>query len=271
MNGDQDPDAFKRLIAALEPWLDQVVIVGGWAHQLYRLHPEAHELEYQPLGTLDADIAVPATLLAGAADIRGRLLAYGFTEEFLGDDHPPATHYCLGGEPTGFYAEFLTPLRGSEYDRNQKRKATREVAGVVSQQLRYIELLLHCPWWINLESDGSLAKIQIANPVSFLSQKVLIHGKREREDRAKDLLYMNDTLDVFGAGLSGMRELWRSAVARQLSARALGTVLRASERLFGTVSDDIRRAAEISAERKLSPEAIRATCRYGFTEVFVDP
>jgi len=45
INGVEEPDAFQRLIAALEPWLDQVVIVGGWAHQLYRLHPEAQELE----------------------------------------------------------------------------------------------------------------------------------------------------------------------------------------------------------------------------------
>jgi hypothetical protein len=91
MNGVQDPDAFKRLIAALEPWLDEVVIVGGWAHQLFRLHPEAQELAYPALGTLDVDVAVPATLPSGEPDIRERLLAYGFTEEFLGDDHPPAT------------------------------------------------------------------------------------------------------------------------------------------------------------------------------------
>jgi len=271
MNGVQDPAAFKRLIAALEPWLDQVVIVGGWAHQLYRLHPEAQELEYQPLGTLDADVAIPATLPVEEPDIRERLLAYGFTEEFLGDDHPPATHYCLGGEASGFYAEFLTPLIGSEYDRNQKRKATTEVAGVASQQLRYIELLLHHPWWINLESDGSGPKIQIANPVSFLAQKLLIHGKRDREDRAKDILYMHDTLEVFGAQLQGMRELWRNVVAPKLQARSANKVWRASEVLFGELSDDIRRAAEVSAERALSPEAIKAACRYGFTEVFVNP
>jgi hypothetical protein len=139
MKTARDPDAFGRLIAALEPWLDQVVIIGGWAHQLYRLHPEAQELEYQPLGTLDADVAVPATLAVGGPDIRKRLLAYGFAEEFAGDDHPPATHYYLGGETSGFYAEFLTPLIGGEYARNQKRKATMEAGGVASQQLRYIE------------------------------------------------------------------------------------------------------------------------------------
>jgi hypothetical protein len=268
MNGVQDTDAFKRLVAALEPWLDQVVVVGGWAHQLYRLHPHAQELGYPPLMTLDTDIAVPAKMQVGEQDVRERLLAHGFTEEFLGDDHPPATHYRLGGEPSGFYAEFLTPLIGSEYDRNQKRKATVEIAGLASQQLRHIELLLNHPWSIDFESDGFAAKIQIANPVSFLAQKVLIHGKREREDRAKDILYMHDTLEVFGARLKELQELWRKIVAPQLQPRSARKVSTAPDVLFGKLSDDIRRAAEISAERALSPEAIRASCHYGFTQLF---
>lgn len=187
MNGVHDPGDFKRLVAALEPWLDRVVIVGGWAHQLYRLHPHARELDYPPLTTLDTDIAGPARLPAGEQDIRARPRAHGFTEEFLGDDHPPATHDHLGGEASGFYAEFLTPLVGREYDRKHKRKATMEIAGISSQQLRHIELLLHDPWSIDFESDGFSATIQIANPVSFLAQKVLIQGKREREDRAKHI------------------------------------------------------------------------------------
>jgi hypothetical protein len=208
--------------------------------------------------------------LLGEPDIRERLLAYGFTEEFLGDDHPPATHYRLGGEASGFYAEFLTPLIGSEYDRNHNRKATAEIAGVASQQLRHIDLLLNHPWAIDFKFDTFAVKIQIANPISFLVQKVLIHGKREREDRAKDILYIHDTLEVFGARLPELRELWRKIVAPQLQPRSARTVSKASEFLFGDLSDDIRRAAEISAERALSPEAITAACRYGFTEVFVN-
>src|ERR1700679_4262782 len=34
-----DGEYFARLVDALEPWLDQVVIIGGWAHRLYRLPP----------------------------------------------------------------------------------------------------------------------------------------------------------------------------------------------------------------------------------------
>lgn len=262
------PDLFRQLLSALEPWLGQIVIVGGCAHQLYRLHPHAQHLDYSPLATLDTDVAVPAQLDFGEQDIRARLLAHGFTEDFCGEDHPPTTHYRLGDETSEFYAEFLTPLVGSELDRMQRRRATAEVAGVVSQRLRYVELLLHHPWSINFESNGFAITIQIANPVSFLAQKILIHGRRGREDKAKDILYMHDTLEVFGARLPELRDLWRSDVAPRLSARASATVLKASERLFGALSDDIRRAARISTDRGLSPESIREACRYGFVQVF---
>ena len=43
---------------------------------------------------------------------------------------------------------------------------------------------------------------------------------------------------------------------------------KASDVLFGNVSDDIRRAAQISDQRGLSPEAIREAGQYGFIQVF---
>jgi len=66
---------FRQLAEALEPWLNQVVVIGGWTHQPYRRHPAAQERDYPPLLTLDTNVAVPLTLPAGEPDIRGRLLA----------------------------------------------------------------------------------------------------------------------------------------------------------------------------------------------------
>lgn len=261
-------DVFARLASALEPWLDQVVIIGGWAHRLYRLHPQAQELDYAPLMTLDTDVAVPSELPARAPDIRERLLAHGFAEEYFGDARPPATHYRLGNEPGGFYAEFLTPLAGSEYDRKNKRKATVEIAGVTSQPLRYIEFLLQHPWQVDIHANDFAGPVRVANPVSFLVQKVLIHERRERDDRAKDILYMHDTLEVFGARLGELREQWQQRVAPRLHRRSVTKVRQSSRALFGAVSDDIRRAALIAADRKLSPESIVQACRFGFEEVF---
>jgi hypothetical protein len=136
---DGELKPFVQLIEALEPWLEQVVLIGGWAHRLYRLDPRAQTLRYPPLTTLDSDIAVPLKIEAKETSIRDRLVAAGFREEFVGEDRPPATHYHLVGQG-GFYAEFVSPLVGSEYGRKGERKVTREVGGISSQQLRYIEI-----------------------------------------------------------------------------------------------------------------------------------
>ncbi len=65
MPGTTDVEDFARLIEALHPWLDQVVVIGGWAQRLYRLHPLAQPLSYEPLATPDTDIAVPPELPVG--------------------------------------------------------------------------------------------------------------------------------------------------------------------------------------------------------------
>ena len=59
---DPELEAFSKFIVALEPWLGKVVLVGGWAHRLYRLDPRARKLDYLPLTTLDGDVAVPTKL-----------------------------------------------------------------------------------------------------------------------------------------------------------------------------------------------------------------
>ncbi len=61
---EQNPEleAFSKFIVAIEPWLGEVVLVGGWTHRLYRLDPRARKLDYLPLTTLDGDVAVPPKL-----------------------------------------------------------------------------------------------------------------------------------------------------------------------------------------------------------------
>lgn len=268
-----DLAGFARLITALDPWLDQVVIIGGWAHRLYRLHPRAQNPDFAPLVTLDADIALPGKLSGRAPSIRELLAANGFVEDFLGDHKPPATHYRLKNEPGGFYAEFLTPLVGGELTRGGKSKATAQVAGVTSQQLRHLELLLSDPWSVELDPDEFRLKqrraVQIANPVTFLAQKLLMHRQRDRADEAKDILYVHDTLQVFGPRLEELRAEWVGKVLLHLTPKLVKTITRAPERLFGKTTDAIRDAARIAVDRRLSPEAVRESCRYGLEQIFV--
>lgn len=266
-------EGFSRLITALDPWLDRVVIVGGWAHRLYHLHPAAQELGFAPLITLDADVALPRTLPAQTQTIREALTAQGFQEEFRGDDIPPATHYRLQNRAGGFYSEFLTPLTGGEYTRTGKRNATAHIAGVNSQKLRFVELLLNDPWTVELNTDNfgiqSPKTVRVANPIGFLAQKLLIHRRRRAADRAKDILYIHDTLQIFGARLYDLRPIWPGQIRPTLHSNAARTVETARDWLFAETSDVIRTAAMIAADRKLTPEALRENCRYGLQQILV--
>ncbi len=264
-------DGFSRLITAIAPWLDRVVIVGGWAHRLYHLHPAAQHVDFPPLMTLDADVALPRTLPNDSPAMRDALVAHGFQEEFRGDDTPPVTLYHLTHSTSGFYAEFLTPLAGSEYTRSGKKKATARIAGVNSQQLRHIELLLAHPWTVALNTgdfDLTVPKlVQVANPIGFLAQKLLIHRYRRTDDQAKDILYIHDTLQVFGTRLDDLRTEWVERVRPVVHRKAAKEVETASEWLFGTMSGVIRQAAGFAAGRRLTPSTIQEACRYGLLRI----
>jgi len=265
---------FTRLVTALDPWLDRIVIVGGWAHRLYHLHPAAQKLDFAPLMTFDADVALPQSLPPRTPTIRDALVTHGFQEEFRGDDTPPVTLYHLGDNNSGFYAEFLTPLTGGESTRSGKRKATAHVAGVNSQRLRFIELLLNAPWSVELGMDefGLPAPkvVLVANPVGFLAQKLLIHRRRRPEDQAKDILYIHDTLQLFGARLDDLRTQWTDRIRPGLHRRAAREVETAQDWLFGERTAAIREAAAIAVSRTLSPEGVRESCRYGLRQIILN-
>lgn len=260
---------FERLIEALEPWLDRVVIVGGWTLPLLRLHPLAQPLPYAPLFTKDADVAVPFELRLESGDARERLLARGFHENFLGEDKPPVTHYQLGDDD-GFYAEFLTSLAGGEFKRG-KKDVTAKIVGVTAQKLRYLEILFIEPWSVALpraQGTAGVFNVRVVNPVSYIVQKLLVHAKRKPDDQAKDILYLHDTIELFAASLNELREVWTNRVSPALERRVSGRVYEARDRIFGEVTDLTRKAARMAAGRRLSPEALMETSRAGLQRLF---
>jgi Nucleotidyltransferase len=215
---------------------------------------------------------VPAKLEVQEHNLRDRLIRADFKERFLGDDQPPATHYELGEEGGAFYAEFLTPLIGSEYDRDGKRRATTRVAGVTSQNLRHVDLLLDSPWTVDLSRGNGFAfeatrRVRIAHPTRFMAQKLLIHEKRERRSRAKDILYLHDTIELLGAALDLLGEEWKLA-KQGLAESSVRTVEGAVDTMFSKVTDDIRSAAQAAAGRAMSPQAVQELCREGLKIVF---
>lgn len=269
---DTDLAKFSRLIEALRPWLGQIIFIGGRAHRLYRERPEAVSVTYDALQTDDADVALNPRTMSASESIRGRLQEFGFEEEFSGDARPPVTHYGLGEKDAGFYAEFLTPLMGGENRRDGSPDVTERVAGVVAQKLRFLDVLLIAPWSVTVHREigfdlSEPATILIPNPTSYLVQKLLIHGLRKPGDRAKDALYIHDTIELFSGSLPALRTLWLEFVTPALQPRAIRKIRAQADALFGSVSDTVREAALIAAPRRVTPAAMQVVCKAGLDDV----
>jgi hypothetical protein len=271
MTAERDDEKFAQFVDALGPYVARVVIVGGWAHRLFRHHPLAQTLPYAPLMTRDTDVALQTGIALDEENVRERLLSRGFHEEFLGDDRPPVTHYHLGVDDAGFYVEFLTPLVGSEFRRDDTRDVTTTIAGITAQKLRYLEVLLTVPWCVPLDLGRSVGQapaiVNIANPVSYIVQKLLVSGKRKPSERAKDVLYIHDTLELFAGSLPDLRRVWSDEVGPALGHRGATKVRRATGLLFSGVTDTVREAAMMATGRSLSPNGLREACQAGLAQI----
>jgi hypothetical protein len=244
---DFDEVGFARVVGALRPYLDDLVFVGGWAHRLFRLHRLAQPQPFRPLMTMDADIAAPASLRPRSASIRQ------------------------------LYVQFLTPLRGGELRRDGSPDATVTIQGVTAEKLRHLELLLVHPWTVELTASrgyplGPLAvPVKICNPVSYLAQKLRTLSKRSPDKRGKDVLYIHDTILLFGGALDDLRLIWTEQLLAELATRARRQVVQAPERLFSGVTDAARDAASIAQStgaRNIRVEDLVAVCRRGLSEIF---
>ena len=76
--------------------------------------------------------------------------------------------------------------------------------------------------------------------MSFLAQKVLVHTRRNRSERAKDILYIHDTLETFGARIADLRAEWINKIRSKLHARSVRPVEHAADTLFGEMSGPFR-------------------------------
>jgi len=276
MKQESDNEKFAKVVEALRPWLSAVVIAGGWAHRLHRMHALAEALAYLPLMTTDVDVAVGAPSALGEANMRERLLAAEFTEEKSGDDQPPITYYQIGSAEQPFYVEFLSPLLGSENKRDGTADTTERIAGVSTQKLRHLELLLLDPWPVVIGiSNGfpleQLATVRVANPAAYIAQKLLVLGRRKREDQERDVLYVHDTLQTFGGHLAEVRAGWVREVAPHLHPRHVRQVKASVRERFSDVTDLIRGAAHtaMSVQRVVSPQSLLEACRFGLGRIFL--
>lgn len=267
-----DLEAFAKLVQALDPWRGQLVFIGGWCHRLHTMHPKANKLGYQPVFTRDTDLALHNKIpLAG--DIKSALIAKGFKEDFSGEFKPPIARYTLGDQQGGFYAEFLTPLKGSGYKRGGAPDATMSAAGISAQKIRHLDILMVDPWTVTVgppHNDVPLdvpADLQVANPLCFMVQKFLIKKDRKKAKQSQDLLYVYDTIQLFSQHLPELKDNWERVVKPALQSGS-ETVLRECAESFTSVTDELRGAAAIPQDRKgLTAAEMQAVCKYAFSNI----
>jgi hypothetical protein len=274
MTDRRDLSAFARAVEALEPYLKDLVFVGGWAHYLYTLRPEAGPVPFEPLRTEDADVAAPARLARGKEGIPELLTKAGFREHLSSDHTPPISDYVLGDDAGGFYLEFLAPLVGGEVKRGGRPDVTTTVGGVTAQTLRYLDILFAEPWQITLTRDAGFPVarqrvISIPNPAAYVVQKMLVLPKRRPEKQAKDLLYVHDTFALLADSLPAVRVAWESLRTTMVAGhvRKFEKAVRSD---IAEVSDLVRRAARIATDRRSppTPEVLLLGLRRGFAAAF---
>lgn len=186
-----------KAMQVLEPYLDEIVLVGGWVPLLYRRYgymSSPHPL----LRTIDIDIVVP-----GRVEDRGRptidqLLSRAGYEPRVHPSDDALVKYELASPVTEI--EFLTPEIG------RPGRATRRVQqGLTAQALRYLQILLENTVKISIDdtvcgSDISLT-VTVPSPGAFIYQKGLTlspGSRRETYKLAKDLYYILNIADCPG-------------------------------------------------------------------------
>lgn len=133
--------------------------------------------------------------------------------------------------------------------------------------------MLVAPWSVRIGPGTDVPSddpvdLLVPNPVSFIVQKILIHDRRNPGKRAQDVLYIHDTLELFGAALDNLRSIWTQEVRPGMAAKTARRAEQLARLLFEQVTDTIREAARIQGDRRLTPDVLQATCAYGTQEIF---
>jgi hypothetical protein len=199
-----------KLLVAVEPFGEHLVLAGGFAAWLYRF-VEPYDNTGPELFTQDIDYAVPRRLPAELPSLAEALHSIEFVAVRSRDKEPPVMVFqdrrWGDEEKAPVYAEFLAPLRG---------KPTGSVVavepGVNAMLLRYMDLALDGPIALDVSKvetldvpDGTLA--YLPHPAHFVLHKALTAPLRAtREKRHKDFAYLYDVVVRTRRGWPEMRE-----------------------------------------------------------------
>lgn len=192
-----DPLSLFRVVGVLSPYLDEIVIVGGWVPFLYDRYgqmPSPHPLPR----TIDVDVVVPRRIKKhGGLTIDELLSQAGYRARVSSSDIPVVIYEL---DSPSAEIEFLTPEIG-----RPGKAALAVQRGLTAQPLRYLQILLENTRKIEIkDTTGGLdidLAVKVPSPGAFVYQKGLTLSRGSRRSPAKvskDLYYIFRFLDSSG-------------------------------------------------------------------------
>lgn len=213
---------FIEAVTTLKPYLGDLVSIGGCANALYRYHERASDIPFPYLGTKDMDWAAPQRLLPAERKPIAQLMAEAnFKEEKMGASEQAVVKYLPRDENLAADMEFLCPQSSLPGERSKGSTAPSYPVqpGLMAQPLRYLELLQHRTWEIELGRLPEFVvlcglRIRVPNPAAYVVQKVLIRDQRRGpQSAAKDCYYIYEVSIIFREALDAIAE--ESAALRE--------------------------------------------------------
>lgn len=185
-----------KILAILGPYLQQIVIGGGWAPFLYYRYLVKNK-QHVPMLTSDIDLMVRHQVpIVGPKTIDEILTAEAkLNTTFKNQDNPAVIHY--EGTIEGFEVEieFLTDQTGS-----QQEKVLVVQKGLHAEALRYVSIIVENTLYLEIDGTesaqgGSPLIVQVPTPAAYIFQKGLSFPlRRDKQKASKDLYYIFDIL-----------------------------------------------------------------------------
>ena len=250
-----------RFLDAVGPYVDDLVLIGGWTPYFYRFLPDLRRPDHEPILTKDFDLVSPGSLPErGTGTLDERLRAAGFVVHESRD--PVVLRYQdrrFGARDLApIHFEFLTTLTGPARGRRGQARQTRDVKrGLPAQALRYLDLLRHEPLIVRTAEVPGLRRnvgvdLRIPNPAAYVFQKALVHEERD-EKAAKDLAYVYDVALLWSGKENEVLEMSRSLAAESATwATWLGRARRTLDGLFIAETSD----GPVAIEREMRAASV---------------
>jgi hypothetical protein len=214
--------ALRRILWELRPYLDQVVIIGGWVPYLYRRYGGFASWAAGLSLTAEVDVLVDRPLPSGDRPTIPEILHAG---GFRPTADVGGGAVWLGDVAAGEKIEFLVPHTGTGLQQgnivpiapqNRLRAISLHGLELLRRHRRSLRIPLPAPGGQELEVWVPLLGAYVVNKASTFMRRQA-HAAGGNEKRAKDLLYLRDVAaaghEVMEHVASDLREMKRDRTA----------------------------------------------------------